>query len=89
MDKEKLSKQAETKPDGYTLLCTALFKKLLIERLKGNKPKELRDIRVEAKKLFNEMGLGNGSSETTYSDKAKILVNLPTIEFEISLEDIC
>ena len=83
------SNQESKSNELYTLLCTALFKKLLIERLKGNKPKKLRDIRVESKKLFNEMGLGNGSSETTHSDKAKILVNLPTIEFEISLHDIC
>jgi len=74
--------------DVYTVLCVSLFKKLLIERLKNNKPKELRDIRVEAKKLFNELGINIGSSETSGCDVATILINLPTLEFKISIEDV-
>ena len=72
----------------YTLLYAAGFKQMLIERMKGSNPKELRDIRVEAKKLFNELGLGSGSSEQTGSDIAEILVTMPTIRFNITLEDV-
>lgn len=84
----KSSNNCETAIDVHTVLCISLFKKLLIERLKNNKPKELRDIRVEAKKLFDEMGIDNGSSEQTGCDEAEILINLPTIKFKVSIEDV-
>jgi hypothetical protein len=82
------SNKKDTSNELYTLLCAAGFKQMLIERMKGNKPKELRDIRVEAKKLFNELGLGSGSTEQTGSDVAEILVTMPTIRFNITLEDV-
>lgn len=80
--------QTATNNELYTSLCAAGFKQMLIERMKGTKPKELRDIRVEAKKLFNELGLGSGSIEQTGSDVAEILVTLPTIRFDITLDDV-
>jgi len=85
---KETSNNNETTTDVYTVLCVSLFKKLLIERLKNNKPNELRDIRIEAKKLFTELGINSGSSETSGCDVATILINLPTLKFEISIEDV-